>query len=59
MVLILNPKILIWFSAVFSQFVKSDSDFLTNSISSNNNNNIVFVGNLLEHKGAIEFVKSA
>ena len=29
---ILNPKILIWFSAVFSQFVKSDSTFLTNSI---------------------------
>ena len=29
---ILNPKILIWFSAVFSQFVKSDSNFLTNSI---------------------------
>ena len=28
---ILNPKILIWFSAVFSQFVKSDSTFLTNS----------------------------
>tara|TARA_B100000029_G_C17506841_1_gene934787 strand:+ start:412 stop:1029 length:618 start_codon:yes stop_codon:yes gene_type:complete len=29
---ILNPKILIWFSAVFSQFVRSDSTFLTNSI---------------------------
>ena len=29
---ILNPKILIWFSAVFSQFVKSDSTLLTNSI---------------------------
>ena len=29
---ILNPKILIWFSAVFSQFVKSDSTFLTNTI---------------------------
>ena len=29
---ILNPKILIWFSAVFSQFVKIDSTFLTNSI---------------------------
>ena len=29
---ILNPKILIWFSAVFSQFVKSDSTFLINSI---------------------------
>ena len=28
---ILNPKILIFFSAVFSQFVKSDSTFLTNS----------------------------
>ena len=29
---ILNPKILIWFSAVFSQFVKNESTFLTNSI---------------------------
>ena len=29
---ILNPKILIWFSAVFSQFVRGDSTFLTNSI---------------------------
>ena len=29
---ILNPKILIWFSAVFSQFVRVDSTFLTNSI---------------------------
>ncbi len=29
---ILNPKILIWFSAVFSQFVKSESTILTNSI---------------------------
>ena len=29
---ILNPKILIWFSAVFSQFVRSDSTFFTNSI---------------------------
>ena len=29
---ILNPKILIWFSAVFSQFVRSDSTLLTNSI---------------------------
>ena len=29
---ILNPKILIWFSAVFSQFVRSDSTFLTNAI---------------------------
>ena len=29
---ILNPKILIWFSAVFSQFVRNDSTFLTNSI---------------------------
>ena len=29
---ILNPKILIWFSAVFSQFVRSDSTVLTNSI---------------------------
>lgn len=29
---ILNPKILIWFSAVFSQFVRSDSTFLINSI---------------------------
>ncbi len=29
---ILNPKILIWFSAVFSQFVISESTFLTNSI---------------------------
>ena len=29
---ILNPKILIWFSAVFSQFVKTDSTLLTNSI---------------------------
>ena len=29
---ILNPKILVWFSAVFSQFVKNDSTFLTNTI---------------------------
>ncbi len=29
---ILNPKILIWFSAVFSQFVRSDSTLLTNSV---------------------------
>ncbi len=29
---ILNPKILIWFSAVFSQFVKSESTILANSI---------------------------
>ena len=29
---IFNPKILIWFSAVFSQFVRSDSTFITNSI---------------------------
>ncbi len=29
---IFNPKILIWFSAVFSQFVRSESTFLTNSI---------------------------
>ena len=29
---ILNPKILIWFSAVFSQFVKNESTFLKNSI---------------------------
>ena len=29
---ILNPKILIWFSAVFSQFVRSDSTLITNSI---------------------------
>ncbi len=29
---ILNPKILIWFSAVFSQFVISDSTLLINSI---------------------------
>tara|TARA_B100000242_G_C42980300_1_gene454984 strand:- start:229 stop:837 length:609 start_codon:yes stop_codon:yes gene_type:complete len=29
---ILNPKILIWFSAVFSQFIISDSTLLTNSI---------------------------
>ena len=27
-----SSKILIWFSAVFSQFVRSDSTFLTNSI---------------------------
>ena len=29
---ILNPKILIWFSAVFSQFIISESTLLTNSI---------------------------
>lgn len=29
---ILNPKILIWFSAVFSQFVISETTLLTNSI---------------------------
>ena len=29
---ILNPKILIWFSAVFSQFVKIDASFFSHSI---------------------------
>ena len=29
---ILNPKILIWFSAVFSQFVKIDDSFFSHSI---------------------------
>ena len=29
---ILNPKILIWFSAVFSQFVKIDDSFISHSI---------------------------
>ena len=33
---ILNPKILIWFSAVFSQFVRSDSTFLNKFNFSNN-----------------------